>query len=62
MYGGSGVAIAAPDEKLCPRTFLLDVSVTVMMSCTLVSIKSSYPTSRQLPPSTMPPPHPKRVR
>ena len=20
MYGGSGVAVAAPDEKLCPRT------------------------------------------
>jgi len=20
MYGGSGVAFAAPDEKLCPRT------------------------------------------
>jgi len=21
MYGGSGVAVAAPDEKLCPCTF-----------------------------------------
>jgi len=22
MYGGSGVAVAAPDEKLCPRTLV----------------------------------------
>jgi len=23
MYSGSGVAVAAPDEKLCPRTLSL---------------------------------------
>jgi len=25
MYGGSGVAVAAPDEKLCPRTLLYNI-------------------------------------
>ena len=27
MYGGSGVAVAAPDEKLCPRTLLPRIGV-----------------------------------
>ena len=26
MYGGSGVAVAAPDEKLCPRTLQVNLS------------------------------------
>jgi len=27
MYGGSGVGVAAPDEKLCPRTLALDLGM-----------------------------------
>jgi len=31
MYGGSGVAVAVQDEKLCPRTFtILAASTSVM--------------------------------
>jgi len=33
MYGGSGVAVAAPDEKLCPRTFTVNSRVRWFAKC-----------------------------
>jgi len=38
MYGGSGVAVAAPDEKVCPRTLILLGSRRVAVSAIRPSV------------------------
>jgi len=40
MYGGSGVAVAVPDEKLCPRTLAEDYSSISFVACIILDYNS----------------------